>query len=180
MDCPGCSSSHTAVIESRLCTTNGTRRRRHSCQDCGHRWTSWEGDKPPPGNTGSTHTNRRKPARNGRAKLTPEQVKQALTRLDLNNTQLGQELGCSRETIRQVRAGLVYRNDHPELLRPNEDRRSRPPMDGPTCLECAHWKSSRCSFDFPDPLLEGITFAADCDLYEVSQSISRACPTSVQ
>jgi hypothetical protein len=176
MTCPNCYSAQIEVREVRICN-NGTRRRRHECLACSHRWTSWDGPRPI---RGYSPNGRRKPAQGKRGKLTPAEIKRVLTQLDLNNKQLAAELGCSCETIRQVRAGMLYASIHPELLRPKAKRPAPPPVDGPTCLGCVHWKGSRCSFDFPDPVMEGITFAADCDLYEMSQSISRACPSSVQ
>jgi hypothetical protein len=103
-------------------------------------------------------------------------VRQILTQDELNNVEISQLVGCSRETVRQIRAGLIYRVVHPELLRPGANR-DMPPLiiDGLNCYDCVNWAGSRCNFGFPDPLIEGLTFAADCDLYEsVSQSISLA------
>jgi hypothetical protein len=117
-----------------------------------------------------------------RGALTDEQVRQALIRTDLNNVEAGRLIGCSAESVRQIRAGLVYKMLYPELQRVGAPAGTPPPtVEGPNCYECAHWTGAVCGFGFPDPLLEGPCFAADCDLYErVSQSMSRACPTSVQ
>ena len=116
-----------------------------------------------------------------RGALTDEQVRQALIRHDLNNAEAGRVIGCSAESVRQIRAGMVYRMVHPELLRPTAPADAPlPTVNGPSCHECANWTGARCGFGFPDPLLEGLGFACDCDLYEVSQSMSLACPTSVQ
>ena len=110
-----------------------------------------------------------------RGALTDEQVRQALIRRDLNNSEAGRLIGCSAETVRQIRAGIVHRMVHPSLLRPNAPADAPPPIvSGPSCYECVNWTGARCRFEFPDPLLEGLGFAADCDLYEVSQSMSRA------
>ena len=35
----------TRVLEVRSCK-NGSRRRRHFCKNCGHRWTIYDGEKP--------------------------------------------------------------------------------------------------------------------------------------
>lgn len=171
MNCPKCNSAQTELCESRLCV-NGTRRRRHQCKDCGHRWTSWDGPRP------TLHDVNRKrrtsPPAKARPRLTPEEVRFALVRLDLNNRQAADQLGCSRETVRQVRCGLLYVTVHPELPRPKSPP-NRTPMAGPTCEQCKSWTGAACGFGFPDPVLEGLTFAADCGLYEeVSQSMSLA------
>lgn len=171
MTCPTCSSALTEVIETRLCS-NGTRRRRRRCRTCGYRWTTWEGERPPTG--AQPGVTRAKPPRTGTGRLTTEQVRFALARTDLNNRQAGREIGCSAEAVRQIRNGTIYAHVLPQLPRPGAP--SRPVVaDGPSCLECVHWDGGGCGFGFPDPLMEGVTFAADCDLYErVSQSMSRA------
>jgi len=172
MTCPTCGSARTDVCESRLCI-NGTRRRRLACLDCEHRWSTWDGPKPPRGGHG---LRKRTPPTRKRGPLSEEQVRQILTQDELNNVEISQLVGCSRETVRQIRAGLIYRVVHPELLRPGANR-DMPPLiiDGLNCYDCVNWAGSRCNFGFPDPLIEGLTFAADCDLYEsVSQSISLA------
>jgi hypothetical protein len=46
------------------------------------------------------------------------------------------------------------------------------PIDGPSCDKCHAWTGARCRWGFPDPLIEGLLFASDCDLYHLSQSIS--------
>ena len=42
MRCPSCTSDATRVIDSRLSDGGGTVRRRRSCKDCGHRFTTFE------------------------------------------------------------------------------------------------------------------------------------------
>lgn len=173
MTCPTCGSARIEVCEVRLCV-NGTRRRRLGCMDCSHRWTTWDGPKPPPGGVGLRK--RAKPPSKKRGALSDEQVRQALTRTDLNNSEAARQIGCSAESVRQIRAGMVYRMVHPNLHRPNaKAEQAMPAIDGPSCLECSSWAGIRCGFGFPDPLIEGLGFAADCDVYErVSQSMSRA------
>jgi hypothetical protein len=34
-----------------------------------------------------------------------------------------------------------------------------------TCLSCQHWTDDRCGMGFPDPELEGVGFAADCETF---------------
>lgn len=150
MNCPRCSSRNTRVYRSRLCA-NGARRRRIDCQDCGHRWTDWQGQRPAP---------------NGRStRLSDDQVRLALTRMDVSNIKMGRLLGCSAEMVRQIRCGMVCRDVLPELIRPR-DKRPPAPSDGPRCDRCEHWTGERCDWGFPDPLEEGLGFARDCDMYE--------------
>jgi hypothetical protein len=170
MTCPKCDSTHTEVRESRK-LANGTRRRRMGCKACEHRWTLWDGPKPAPGESAKGRT---APPREKRQRLTPEQVHFALVRLDLSNRDIAEQIDCTRETVRLIRAGALYRGVHPELLRPGTPR-PKPDAMTPSCDKCSHWKGERCGFGFPDPILEGLLFASDCDLYrQVSQSISLA------
>jgi hypothetical protein len=172
MSCPICGSARIEVCEVRLCI-NGTRRRRMGCVDCAHRWTTWDGPRPPRAGAGLRRPPRATTKKRGA--LTDEQVRQALIRRDLNNSEAGRLIGCSAESVRQIRAGLVYRMVHPELLRPNAPADAPPPIvSGPSCYACINCTGARCRFEFPEFLLEGPEFAADCELYDVSQSMSRA------
>lgn len=164
MNCPKCGSARIAVRESRRCH-NGTRRRRLDCLDCDQRWTEWDGPRPDPKE--APRRKRSTPMRPKRNPLTTEQVRFALSRLDLNNTQVARELGCIAETVRQIRAGMIYRDVFPTMLRPKEKRKP-PEVDGPMCDRCSYWSDGKCGFGFPDPLVEGLSFAADCELYEVT------------
>lgn len=159
MDCPTCNGTHTKVIETHRCT-NGTRRRRYRCFDCEHRWSIWDGDRPPKGGIGP----RRRPIGKRAGRLTPDQIRLALTRADLNNKQASQLLNCSAETVRQIRCGMIYGSIFPNLIRPKAIAQ-KPASDGPNCLDCQQWSDGRCSFGFPDPQLEGLTFAADCSTF---------------
>lgn len=105
------------------------------------------------------------------ARLTSEQVL-AIYHADLSRVsmrELAERFGVSKEAVRNVRKGI----SHKEVIAQ---------ADGcQLCTECVHWKASYCTMGFPDPELEGPAFARDCSLYEPStQSMSRACPTSVQ
>lgn len=168
MDCPTCNGTTTKVIETHCCT-NGTRRRRYRCFDCEHRWTVWDGERPLQGGAPGT----RRLTGNRKTRLRVADIRLVLTRLDLNNKQAAELIGCSAENVRQIRNGQTCASILPELIRPKAIRQ-KPSGNGPNCLNCKEWINGRCSFDFPDPLLEGLTFAADCGLYQpVSQSISR-------
>lgn len=165
IDCPSCNSSCTEVLETRLCN-NDTRRRRHCCQNCSHRWTTWDGPKPRPGvrMTLCSCKGMKMPDR-----LTDDQVRMILEHRDISTRQLARDLGRSEEAIRQVRRGQVYRDVLPEIRRWSTRK-----THGMSCHVCVHW-SGKCKMGFPDPEEEGLGFAADCSFYEPStQSISRA------
>lgn len=175
MNCPNCESSHTRVIETHLCT-NGSRRRRYLCVSCEFRWTDWDGERPVKGGS----PGRRKAVGNRKTRLRPDHIRLALTRTDLNNKQVGDMIGCSPECVRQIRNGKICASILPDLPRPNAVNQ-QPAGDGLNCLDCDEWREGRCGFGFPDPLVEGLSFAADCDNYVPrSQSIRRACPISDQ
>lgn len=177
MICPTCDSTLADVLESRK-LTNGTRRRRYVCQACGHRWTVWDGDRPE--RKGAMLPRRQAAKRNTRPPLTDEQVRCVLIRVDLSHRDVAELIDVPADTVRAIRAGRLYRNIHPELMRRN-DTRPRPAVVGPSCERCANWTGSGCNFGFPDPLLEGPGFASDCDLYsDDSQARSLACRPSVQ
>lgn len=163
MNCPNCNSTKAKVIETHRCV-NDTKRRRYRCFNCEHRWTIWDGERPRKG--GSYSRNSRK----GRIKS--EHVWLALQRTDLNHREVAQIVGCSGEAIRQIRCGLIYRHVHPDLIRPNAVGQ-KPVTGGPNCLDCEQWRDGRCSFGFPDPELEGLSFAADCDLYKAKFNCER-------
>lgn len=99
--CPTCDSTATRVLESKKTNTGG-KRRRHECKACGHRWTSWEGDRP---------------LRHGAARW-----------------------GYKPEDV----ITWQHRND---------------------CTNCQSWSGVRCRFGFPDPLVEGTSFAQECVNY---------------
>lgn len=107
------------------------------------------------------------------SRLTSSQVL-AIYHADLARTTLAQLAklhGVSKEAVRQIRSGKTHR----KVL----ESAGGVLM----CTGCRHWAKSGgyCTMGFPDPEVEGPTFAADCSLYEDStQSISRDCPTSVQ
>jgi hypothetical protein len=78
---------------------------------------------------------------------------------------IGDEYGVSREMVRQIQAGLVYRDLLPENFR-------RPPgPNDPSCERCREWRglesANPCGMGFPDPVIEGVGFARDCSLYVV-------------
>ena len=147
--CPRCSSTATQVIETRL-RFDGTRRRRHECKACFHRWTWIE----------APITLRRggNPAKRGYP-VTADEIALILTS-PLSNNQLARQLQLDAATIRKIRVGKIHARIHPEL--PRGAISAAPAL---SCQDCQHWRGNRCHFGFPDPIDEGPSFAADCDLY---------------
>lgn len=154
---PNCAHNNNYVIETRP-RSDGAVRRRYECRDCGKRWTVIrEGERPP--------RQPRKPVSRGVGrKLTLQQVHQVLTDLKTPSVALAAELGVSRQLIQQIRSGAVWGQVFPELPRIGNLR---------SCLRCRHWSTGECAIGFPDPLEEGLGFAADCDFYEMRQPQSR-------
>jgi hypothetical protein len=78
---------------------------------------------------------------------------------------IANEYGVSREMVRQIQAGLLYRD-----LLPDGFQRPPGPND-PSCERCREWRGLEsgepCGMGFPDPVVEGVGFARDCSLYQV-------------
>lgn len=96
-------------------------------------------------------------------RFTAEQIEQ-ICKLKNQQSQraIGQQFNCSAELIRQVWAGIIYRDLLPDWYQPN------PRPGDPSCTRCREWRGDACRMGFPDPVLEGVGFARDCSLYEVA------------
>ena len=141
--CPECGGLGM-TIQSRM-TTEGQRRRRHECQNCKHRWSTWSmlqlGEAPMP----KAH---RKPQKRA---LSDEQLLEVLvTRSKVPASVLAREWGISSWPIWQARRGLGYTDRLPHLAR------------GIGCMTCTSWRSYGCGLGFPEAHLEGPGFAAEC------------------
>lgn len=168
--CPHC-ETRALVIEIRK-LVNGDKRRRLACQNvlCAYRWTVYErfGSPTPKPEPKPKPKRRRAP---GARDLTDEQLLMILQRVDLNNCQLARIMNRSPELIRQVRAGLVYRDRLPQIIRAVE---TRAPDKGQRCEQCNQWLGY-CAMGFPDPLIEGTAFANECVTFSLrSKEVSRA------
>jgi hypothetical protein len=74
---------------------------------------------------------------------------------------LAQRYKCSEELIRAIWAGQIYRDLLPDGFR-------APPKPGdPNCEHCLHWAADACGMGFPDPDVEGPSFARDCSVFVV-------------
>jgi hypothetical protein len=155
--CPRCESK-SRVIEVRHLTTGGSRRR-IGCQNpaCGYRWTVREEPREPlPPRL--TQPRQRTQRRNS-TPLSDEDLLLIFERRDLNNTQLGKLLGCTRESIRQVRSGQLFPDRLPHIPRWGGSQRGCL-----TCDQCAHWLGY-CTLSFPEPGAEGLAFANECSAF---------------
>lgn len=146
---PVCEHNDRFVRESRA-RVDGLIRRRWECCDCGERWTVLGPDCKKP-------RQRRTPGKPN-PRLSLEQVHRALTDRSTSDIKLAAELGVSRQAVQQIRSGKTWTTVFPELPRRSQWR---------NCAQCQHWKGSECGFGFADPLEEGLSFAVDCDLYEM-------------
>jgi hypothetical protein len=152
--CPSCSSLLTTTSQS-VRLRDSRHRRRHICKACNHRWTTWEGTSQP-------YERKPSPRRKGRI---PDET---IARILEDNRSLATwalELGVSRELIRKIRVGGVYRLAMPDLLRRN---------NAASCHQCQHWVDGSCGYGFPDPLEEGPSFAAECHLFEARARLKAA------
>lgn len=164
MNCPECGSADCRATETRQRPDNSVRRRRE-CIKCGHRWSTLERtySRLPHPQKGQPverlHVNRKR-------KLTDEQAL-AIFYADMSKTtvtKLAKAYGVSHQVVSQIRGGKTYTN----LIAQAAGLQ--------LCSNCIHWASSGCycTMGFPDPELEGPTFAADCTLYEArTQETSR-------
>lgn len=138
------------VLRSRL--RSERRWRRFECKACGHRLSTSEGGV------------RRK------RKITTEAVMEIRASSD-NYQDLAAQHGCSRELIRQIRDGKIYRDLLPEWFR-------APAKAGdPTCEQCEFYVGAKqerldeegqgasCSLDIPEFETEGVRAAWDCSAF---------------
>ena len=82
---------------------------------------------------------------------------------------LADQHGCSRELIRQIRSGLIYKDLLPGWFR------SPPKAGDPNCEQCKFW-SDGCSMGFPDPEIEGPWFARDCSVFDAITPPATSAP----
>jgi hypothetical protein len=129
----------TFVIQSR--PTKHGRYRRFECKECQHRFNiTYKGTKA--------------------ERLIDDAAVMAIRQSTDNNQLLADRYGCSRELIRQIRSGLIYKDLLPTWFR-------SPPKAGDlTCQQCKFW-SDGCSMGFPDVEIEGPRFARDCSVFDL-------------
>ena len=146
LPCPECRCTSEVLKTSRC--SNGTRRRRHECTSCRHRWTTHDGE--PPGHRGG----RRPGTGTSYRRLCPEEV-QRILEADGSLRQIARQLGRSHPTVAAVISGQRYANWCPDL----------PRRQSLSCLQCQHW-DDRCTMGFPDPEEDGPGAAQWCSTYQ--------------
>jgi hypothetical protein len=128
----------------------GDIRRRFCCKDCGHRWTIWNGEKPPTS----------VPA----VRLSDDIIFDILT-TKAPQTVLSARHGCSLSTVGKIRRGELHPNVHPEI--PRFKDKTKPGRK--TCRKCIHYttvEKDPCGLGHVDPIEEGLTFASYCSNFE--------------
>ena len=142
--CPECGGV-MFTLRSRI--RSERRLRRFQCKSCGHRLTTSEG----------------RPCR--KRKIDSAAVGE-IRRSDENYHVLAAQYGCSRELIRQIRNGQIYRDLLPEWFR-------APAKAGdPTCEQCEFYVKAKqeqldesCSLDIPEFETQGVRAAWDCSAF---------------
>lgn len=160
--CPECGCRALMADNSR---TSMGRRFRFHCTSllCGNRWTEWEGGRPkPPAPPRLTAKEQQILAVRG-PRLTVDQVRLILTRLDLSTRKLGPALGISRQAVCNVRLGRSYAKVLPDLPRQQAGVATQ------RCTSCCHWTGERCTEGWPDPEVEGPEFARWCDDFQLKR-----------
>lgn len=156
--CESCGKDKCKVLESRP-VTRDIRRRRWHCLSCKHRWTIYTNKKGVTVQRPPKIKQEQRTPKSGR-KLLKDEIKFILIETDLNNKELGDRFSLSRETIRLIRIGSIYKDVYPEIERSKPKHSNRP-----SCKKCEMWKG-RCLMEIPDPVVEGVKFAKDCFWYE--------------
>jgi hypothetical protein len=97
-------------------------------------------------------------------KLTPEAVAAIRASLE-SNAALGRQFGVSKQTISQIRQGLIHKL-------PEVDHLDQSNV-GAYCFRCVHWNPAgdgSCSLGFPEAALEGQLAARDCGAFSKQQA----------
>ena len=131
----------TFVIQSR--PTKYGRYRRFQCKECQHRFNvSYDGSKA--------------------ERLIDDAAVMAIRQSTDGYQLLADQYGCSRELIRKIRNGLIYKDLLPDWFR------SPATAGDPNCQQspCKFW-SDGCSMGFPEAEIEGPRFARDCSVFDL-------------
>ena len=148
-ECLECGAA-TIVVQSRA--TGYGRYRRFECKKCQHRFNITYGEP--------------------RAeRLIDDATVMAIRQSTDGHQLLADQHGCSRELIRQIRSGLIYKDLLPEWFRA-PDR-----AGDPTCEQCEFYVKAKqermheerqnesCSLDIPEFEIQGVRAAWDCSAF---------------
>ena len=153
-ECPNCKALAMVVLYSHRLTTG--RRQTLQCKACDYRVSRYVGDSEVPPADRRPNSNRRF------SDETILEIRAKGTGAPACWAELGREYGCSREMMRQICQGLIYRDLLPAGFVPASNRRK--------CWHCTEWQGRHheihpCAVGMPDVLTEGESFAADCEFY---------------
>jgi hypothetical protein len=87
-----------------------------------------------------------------------------------NNSEMARRVGTTRQTVQQIRTGKSYSNLFPEIPRNTG-------TGNMSCYKCYHRRKNvseedpnPCSFRFPEPLIVGVFYARECNLFQPSSA----------
>ena len=148
-ECLECGAA-TIVVQSRA--TRYGRYRRFECKKCQNRFNIIHGEP-------------------NAKRLIDDATVMAIRQSADGHQSLADQHGCSRELIRQIRSGLIYKDLLPEWFR-------APARAGdPTCEQCEFYvkakqermdeerQSESCSLDIPEFEIQGVRAAWDCSAF---------------
>lgn len=90
------------------------------------------------------------------AATSEDTIREILTSYHLTHSAMARRIGRTHQFVSQVRLGQCCCGIAPDLPRW---------VNAPTCDRCQHWTGERCDLGFPDPLDEGLRFAASCSVF---------------
>jgi hypothetical protein len=137
------------------------RQQQLNCKDCDHKFKRLVNDK------GMAGVRRNPKADRRFSDETILAIRKQGASGNANWAQIGRNFNCSREMVRQICYGLIYRDSLPK-----DFRRPPGPAD-PKCDHCVEWMGTEaeypCRLGVPDPIIEGVGFARDCEFYETKR-----------
>lgn len=164
MECPKCGGG-MVVYQSRA--TKYGRYRRFHCKECQHRFSVTD---PEP----------------GAKRLIDNAAVLAIRQSTDNHQELANQYGCSRELIRQIRNGKIYRDLLPKWFR-------APAKDGdPTCRQCQFYVEAKpeqvevdaqeqsCSLGIPEFETQGVRAIRDCSAVAIHQQPADGGPAAAE
>lgn len=161
-ECPQCSAS-TLIVQSRETSTG--RYRRFKCKNCQHCFNvAGSGAK--------------------RARHLGDAAVMAIRQSTDSLESLAAQHGCSRELIRQIRSGLIYKDLLPEWFR------APARASDPTCKQCKFYveakpeqikvdaQDHKCDLGIPEFETQGLRAIRDCSAVAIDQQPPHSGPAA--
>ena len=152
IDCTKCEKCGGATLVFQSRATGYGRYRRFQCKECQHRFNITDSEPEA-------------------KRLIDNAAVMAIRQSTDNHKSLAKRYGCSRELIRQIRNGSIYKDLLPEWFR-------APAKAGdPTCEQCEFYVKAKqgqldeegqdksCSLGIPEFETEGVRAARDCSAF---------------